>query len=150
MICSQGQTGQDQSQAIAEHYTNTTAAFVVASGHDHPNKDVDDHNDQTGQGQSQATNESLESRNLSYGTGPTVSQHSSLYKVVGQYEATNKSISNSTANVVTSGHDHKCEDMTQHDQIGRGQSQVITKSNPNTTATLMTSGHDHKYEDFFL
>eukprot|EP00058_Branchiostoma_floridae_P025640 XP_002611130.1 hypothetical protein BRAFLDRAFT_88471 [Branchiostoma floridae] len=105
MISGQGQTGQGQSQAIAEHYTNTTAA-VVTSGHDHQYIHVDNDHDQTGQGQSQAIAESLESRNLSYGTGPTASQQNALYKVVGQSEATNKSISNSTATVVTSGHDH--------------------------------------------
>eukprot|EP00058_Branchiostoma_floridae_P025707 XP_002611197.1 hypothetical protein BRAFLDRAFT_71157 [Branchiostoma floridae] len=140
------QTRRGQSQAIAESNANTTAGSIVTSGHDHQCEDVDNHHDQTDQGQSQASNESLDARNLSYGTGPTASQQNSLYKVVGQYQALIQHNSNTTAGVVTSGHD-QYKDMTQHDQTGKGQSQVITESNPNTTARVMSSCHDHKYED---
>ncbi|KAI8498022.1 hypothetical protein Bbelb_239660 [Branchiostoma belcheri] len=101
-------TGRGQSQAITESNTNTTG-IVMTSGHD-----------QTGQGQSQTNTETLDARNLSYGTGPTVSQLNSLYK---------------TTTVMTSGHDH----------TGQGQSQAIAESN--TTATVMTSDHYYHYED---
>ncbi|XP_078584648.1 uncharacterized protein LOC144866828 [Branchiostoma floridae x Branchiostoma japonicum] len=58
---------QGQSQADTESNQNTAAA-VVTTG-----------TDQAGQGLSQTVDESLYSRNLSYGTVPTVSQQSSLY-----------------------------------------------------------------------
>ncbi|KAI8515642.1 corticospinal neuron axon guidance through spinal cord [Branchiostoma belcheri] len=67
-------TEQGQSQANTESNTNTTDTKMT-SGHD-----------QTGQGQSQAVTESLDVRNLSYGTGRTASQQNSVYKVVTQYQ----------------------------------------------------------------
>ncbi|KAI8480218.1 Bax inhibitor 1 [Branchiostoma belcheri] len=70
--------------------------------------------DQTWQGQSETITESLDARNLSYGTGPTASHLNSLY---------------TTATEMTS----------RHDQTRQGQSETITKSNTNTTA-VMTSG----------
>ncbi|KAI8522201.1 hypothetical protein Bbelb_019550 [Branchiostoma belcheri] len=63
-------TGEGQSQTITESNTNTKAT-VMASG-----------DDQTGNGQSQAVTESLDVRNLSYGTGQTASQQNSVYKAV--------------------------------------------------------------------
>ncbi|KAI8480539.1 Bax inhibitor 1 [Branchiostoma belcheri] len=69
--------------------------------------------DQTWQGQSETITESLDARNLSYGTGPTASHLNSLY---------------TTATEMTS----------RHDQTRQGQSETITKSNTNTTA-VMTS-----------
>eukprot|EP00058_Branchiostoma_floridae_P005185 XP_002590673.1 hypothetical protein BRAFLDRAFT_89474 [Branchiostoma floridae] len=73
------QTEQGQSQAITKINSNTTAG-VMTSGDDHQYEDVDKHHDQTGQGQSQAITESLDTRNESYGAGPTVSQPNPLYK----------------------------------------------------------------------
>eukprot|EP00058_Branchiostoma_floridae_P005193 XP_002590681.1 hypothetical protein BRAFLDRAFT_89482 [Branchiostoma floridae] len=75
------QTGQGQSQNITKSNPNTTAA-VVTSGHDQQYEDVllGNQHDQTGQGQSQAIAESLDTRNESYGNGPTVSQPDPLYK----------------------------------------------------------------------
>ncbi|XP_035682678.1 leucine-rich repeat-containing protein 15-like [Branchiostoma floridae] len=62
-------------------------------------------------GSSSGPNSNIALRRLNM-TGPTTSQQNALYKVVGQSEATNKSIPNSTATVATSGHDHRYEDMT--------------------------------------
>ncbi|KAI8487543.1 hypothetical protein Bbelb_347770 [Branchiostoma belcheri] len=110
-----GQTASQQNsvyKVVTQSQTITnTIATVMASG------DV-----QTGQGQYQAITESLDARNLSYGTGPTASQLNSVYK---------------TATVMTSG----------QDQTVRGQSQAITESNTSTTATEMTSDHYYQYED---
>ncbi|XP_019639358.1 PREDICTED: cell wall protein IFF6-like, partial [Branchiostoma belcheri] len=180
-------TGQDQSQAIVESNTNTTAT-VSTSG-----------DDQTGQGQCQAVTESLDARNLLYGTEPTASEHNCVYKAVpqsqnitntaavmtsghdqtgpSQYVAIAESLDErnisygtgptasqlnsqyKTATVMTSGHDNTRQGQSQantgsnsnttatvmtsgHDQTGQGQSQANTGSNSNTTATVMTSGHD--------
>ncbi|KAI8495069.1 Bax inhibitor 1 [Branchiostoma belcheri] len=71
-------------------------------------------NDQTGQGQSQAVTESLDVRNLSYGTGQTASQQNSVYKAVTQ----SQTITNTAAIVMTSS----------HDPTGQSQSQAITES----------------------
>ncbi|KAI8488550.1 Bax inhibitor 1, partial [Branchiostoma belcheri] len=105
-------------KAVTQSQTITNTAVVMTSG------DV-----QTGQGQYQAITESLDARNLSYGTGPTASQQNSVYKAVTQ----SQTITN-TATVTTSGHDH----------TGRGQdqSQTNTESKTNTTATVVASGHD--------
>ncbi|KAI8500347.1 Bax inhibitor 1 [Branchiostoma belcheri] len=89
-------TGQGQSQA------NPSTATVTSSSHD-----------RTGQGQSQGSTESLDERNLSYGTGPTASQLNSLYKAVTQ----SQTITN-TAMVMASG----------HGQTGQGQYQAIAES----------------------
>eukprot|EP00058_Branchiostoma_floridae_P022209 XP_002607699.1 hypothetical protein BRAFLDRAFT_82855 [Branchiostoma floridae] len=196
------QTGQGQSQAITKSDTNTTAA-VVASGHDHQYEDMTQHNHvehgqcmaniifnenntaavvssghdqqhQTGQDLSQAI---IEAGNPSYGTGQIDSMQSPLYKAVGQSQAITESNPNTTATVMTSGHDHQYEDVDQHDQTGQdqsqaimearnpsygtgkidsmqsplykavGQSQAITESNLDTTAALITSGLDYQYED---
>ncbi|CAH1247628.1 Hypp7967 [Branchiostoma lanceolatum] len=140
-------TGQGQTQTMHESNTNTTAD-VVSSGHD-----------QTGQGQSQAIRKDPEAGNLSYGTGPTVSELNSLYKVVGQYQSIIKSNTNTTTAVITSGHDQTGHRQSQsiiesntnttaavvtsgHDQTGHGQSQGITDSNTNTTAVVVTNGQD--------
>ncbi|XP_078662030.1 uncharacterized protein LOC144905990 [Branchiostoma floridae x Branchiostoma belcheri] len=54
-----------------------------------------------------------------------------------------QTITNTTADVMTSGDEHHYEDIDNyHDQTGQGQSQAITESNTNSTATAMTSGHD--------
>ncbi|CAH1247352.1 Hypp7897 [Branchiostoma lanceolatum] len=142
-------TGQGPSQAITKSNTNTTAD-VVTSGHGQA-------------GRAQATVESLEARNASYGSGPTASQSNSLYRAVGSSHRVTEHNTNTTASVVSSS----------HDQTGQGQSQVTTesldaakalygtgltssqlnslykvvgtsqnKSNSHNTATVMTSGHD--------
>eukprot|EP00058_Branchiostoma_floridae_P019764 XP_002605254.1 hypothetical protein BRAFLDRAFT_126592 [Branchiostoma floridae] len=135
-----------------ESNSNTTVGALTGGNDQY--EDMTKHN-QTEQGQSQAINELLDARNLSYGTGPTASHQNSLYKVVGQYQTIIKSNSNNTAaesnsnttaGVVNSGH-YQCEDMTQHNQTGQGQSQAITESNPDTTARVLSSCHDQKYED---
>ncbi|KAI8487148.1 Leucine-rich repeats, typical (most populated) sub-containing protein [Branchiostoma belcheri] len=77
-----GRTGQSQYQPLIKANTNTTAVVMT---------------NQAGQGQYQAITESLNARNISYGTGPTASQINSVYK---------------TATVMTSG----------EDQTGQGQS----------------------------
>ncbi|KAI8498099.1 hypothetical protein Bbelb_240430 [Branchiostoma belcheri] len=129
MTSGHDQTGQGQSQAITEsldvsnlsygtgptfsqqHFlykavtqsrTITNTNVVMISGHD-----------QTGQGQYQTITESLDARNLSYGTGPTVSQQHSVYKDVDQSQTIT-----SIATVMTSG----------HDQTGQGQYQAINES----------------------
>ncbi|KAI8503778.1 Bax inhibitor 1 [Branchiostoma belcheri] len=93
-------------KAVTQSQTITNTAVVMTSGHD-----------QTGQSQYVAIAESLDERNISYGTGLTASQLNSQYK---------------TATVMTSGHDN----------TRQGQSQANTGSNTNTTATVMASGHD--------
>eukprot|EP00058_Branchiostoma_floridae_P005222 XP_002590710.1 hypothetical protein BRAFLDRAFT_89516 [Branchiostoma floridae] len=79
-------TGQGQSQAFTKSNTNTTAT-VVSTVYDHQYKDIDTQHDQKGKGQSQAITESLDSRNESYGTGPTALQPNPLYKCVDQHQA---------------------------------------------------------------
>ncbi|KAI8495067.1 Bax inhibitor 1 [Branchiostoma belcheri] len=109
-----GQTASRQNsvyEAVTQSQTITNTAVVMTSG-----------DDQTGQGQSQAITESLNARNLSYGTGPTASKLNSVYK---------------TATVMTSG----------QDQTEQCQSQALTESNTNTTGTVMTSDHYYQYED---
>ncbi|KAI8487244.1 hypothetical protein Bbelb_350420 [Branchiostoma belcheri] len=109
MASGDDQTGQGQSQANTESDTNTTAT-VMASGHGrtgqsqyqplikaNTNTTAVVMTNQARQGQYQAITESLDARNISYGTGPTTSQVNSVYK---------------TATVMTSG----------QDQTGQGQS----------------------------
>ncbi|CAH1233821.1 Hypp836 [Branchiostoma lanceolatum] len=149
------QTGQGQFQGITKSIfksnTKTTAtdSTVMTSGYDHQYEDVDTQHDQTGQGQSQANTESSCARNKSYDTGPTASQHNSLYKCVGQYQAiiTSNRDTNTTAAVVASGLDHQHGNIDQHNKAGQGQSQANSRSNTITTATVVSSGQDHQYED---
>ncbi|XP_066305471.1 serine-rich adhesin for platelets-like [Branchiostoma lanceolatum] len=116
-------TGQSPFQAIPESNTNTMCTDAVVTS---------DHG-QTEQGQSQATVESLDARNLSYGTGPTASKQNSLYKVEGQYQPIIKSNTNTTAAVTVSGRDNE----------EQGNYYTTTESDTNTTATIVASGHDH-------
>ncbi|KAI8514169.1 Bax inhibitor 1 [Branchiostoma belcheri] len=129
MTSGHDQTGQGQSQAITRSldvsnlsygtdltasqqsalykdvtqcHATTDTAIVMTSGHD-----------QTGQGQYQAITETLDARNLSYGTGPTATQQISLNEAISN----SQTITN-TAFVMTSG----------HDQTGQGQYQAITES----------------------
>eukprot|EP00058_Branchiostoma_floridae_P025686 XP_002611176.1 hypothetical protein BRAFLDRAFT_88425 [Branchiostoma floridae] len=100
---------------------------------------------EAGQGQSQAV---IEARNPSYGTGQIDTMQSPMYKFVGQIQAITDSNPNTTAALMTSGHDPQYDGVDkQHNQTGQGQSQAITQSNPNTTTALMTSVYDHQYED---
>eukprot|EP00058_Branchiostoma_floridae_P025685 XP_002611175.1 hypothetical protein BRAFLDRAFT_88426 [Branchiostoma floridae] len=87
---------------------------------------------------------------------PSLGPHSNIplsyLKIIqarqGQSQTITQSNLNTTAALMTSGHDHQYEDIDkQHNQTGQGQSQTITQSNLNTTAAVMTSGHDHQYED---
>eukprot|EP00058_Branchiostoma_floridae_P008463 XP_002593951.1 hypothetical protein BRAFLDRAFT_68615 [Branchiostoma floridae] len=139
-------TGPNASQ-LNSLYTNTTAV-VEASG-----------NGQAGQGQSQAGTESLDIGNLSYGTGLTVSKLNSLYKVEDPCQAITQSNTNTTAAVVTSGHDQTEQGQSQANAesltIGNlSHNEVLAALQPNTmyedvktpqkdpTSTEMTSGHD--------
>eukprot|EP00058_Branchiostoma_floridae_P025684 XP_002611174.1 hypothetical protein BRAFLDRAFT_88427 [Branchiostoma floridae] len=190
------QTGKGQSQAITQSNAITTAA-VVTGRHDHQYEDVDKH-DQTGQGQSQANAHPLKVEDLShnevlaalkpnpmYAGVVTASQNQTSTEMVsghnqtgqGQSQEITESNTNTTAAVVTGGHDHQYEDVDKHDQAGQGQSQAIVEArnpsygtglidsmqsslykavgqsqavnefNPNTTATLMKNGQYHQYED---
>eukprot|EP00058_Branchiostoma_floridae_P026453 XP_002611944.1 hypothetical protein BRAFLDRAFT_91828 [Branchiostoma floridae] len=61
----------------------------------------------------------------------------------GQSQAFTESNTNTTAAVVTSGHDNEYEDVDKlHDQTGQGQSWAITESNTHPTDAVVTSGHD--------
>eukprot|EP00058_Branchiostoma_floridae_P022646 XP_002608136.1 hypothetical protein BRAFLDRAFT_91385 [Branchiostoma floridae] len=87
--------GQGQCQVITESTTNTTAAVVT-------NVMTGDH-DQTGPPeQTQPVTDPLDAKNASYGAGPISSNVNSMYKAVGQCQAT----TNTTAAVVNGGHDH--------------------------------------------
>ncbi|KAI8482336.1 Bax inhibitor 1 [Branchiostoma belcheri] len=148
-----GQTASQQNsvyKVVTQSQTITnTIATVMASG------DV-----QTGQGQYQAITESLDARNLSYGTVPTASQLNSVYKtatvmtsgqdqtVRGQSQAITESNTSTTATEMTSDHYYQYEDIENNLlKTGQGQSQAITESNTSTTATVMTSDHYYQYED---
>ncbi|KAI8483755.1 corticospinal neuron axon guidance through spinal cord [Branchiostoma belcheri] len=151
-----GLTGQSQYQPLIKANTNTTAVVMT---------------NKAGQGQSQTNTETLDGRNLSYGTEPTASQLNSLYNTAtlmtsgqdqtgqGQSQANTESNTNPKATVMTSGHDQTGQGQSQtntesntnpkatvmasgHDQTGQGQSQTNTEYNTNTTATVMTSGDD--------
>ncbi|KAI8514856.1 Bax inhibitor 1 [Branchiostoma belcheri] len=119
-----------------------TAVSVMTSGDDNQYEDIDNHHDQTGQGQSQAITES----NTNTTATVMTSGHDNQYEDIdnhhdqtgqGQSQVISESNKNVTAIVMTSG----------HDQTGQGQSQAVTESTTNTTATVMTSGHDNQYED---
>ncbi|KAI8485145.1 Bax inhibitor 1 [Branchiostoma belcheri] len=162
MASAHDQTGQGQSQAniqclkvgnlshnevLAALQPNPMYVDVKTPPKDDASTEIEiaNSNDQTGQGQSRAVTESLDVRNLSYGTGPTASQQNSVYKAVTQ----SQTITN-TAVVMTSG----------NIQTGQGQYQAITESldarnlsygtGPTAsqlnilykTAPVMTSGHD--------
>eukprot|EP00058_Branchiostoma_floridae_P017647 XP_002603136.1 hypothetical protein BRAFLDRAFT_63231 [Branchiostoma floridae] len=189
------QTGQDQSQTntqslrvgnlshaevLAALKPNVMYAGVVTpqkdpqSASDHNQyEDIDNHHDQTGQGQSQAITES----DTNAAATVTISGHSltqdrpitesldtkrpqcntltdfpnsklnTLYKVAGQYQTITKSDTNTTDAVVTRGHDHQYEDMIQDKKVEQGPSQTITKSNTNATDAEVTSGRVHQCED---
>ncbi|XP_019643701.1 PREDICTED: uncharacterized protein LOC109484776 [Branchiostoma belcheri] len=90
------QTGQGQSQAIAESTRNTMATVMTSiynTGQGQSQAITDSNTNpkatvmtsiynQTGQGQSQAITESLDDRNLSYGTGLTAYETNSHYAYV--------------------------------------------------------------------
>eukprot|EP00058_Branchiostoma_floridae_P022645 XP_002608135.1 hypothetical protein BRAFLDRAFT_91386 [Branchiostoma floridae] len=141
------QAGQSQCQVITESTTNTTAAVVTG-----------DH-DQTGPSeQAQPVTDPMDARNASYGTGPISSNVNSMYKAVGQSQAT----TNTTAAVVTGDHDQtgppeQAQPVTdpmdaKNASYGAGpissnvnsmykavgQSQATT----NTTAAVVTGDHD--------
>eukprot|EP00058_Branchiostoma_floridae_P017649 XP_002603138.1 hypothetical protein BRAFLDRAFT_63229 [Branchiostoma floridae] len=185
------QTGQGQShgvkvgnlshdEVLAALQPNVMYAGVVTPPKDQKStidhnqyEHIDNHHDQTGQGQSQAitesnTNttadvnvsghsqtgdqlitESLDTKSPQHGirAPASIPKLNSLYKNVGQYQAIVKSNTNTTDAVVTSGHDHQYEDMNQHNKVEQGPSKLSTKSNANTTATAVTSDLDHQYED---
>ncbi|KAI8503382.1 hypothetical protein Bbelb_192030 [Branchiostoma belcheri] len=110
------QTGQGQSPALPESNTNATAEAMTYSGSDHQYEDINNHYDQTRQGQSKAISGFLDARNLSYGTGPTVSQQNDMCKVHSR--DLTESNTNNIASVMASSH---C-------QTKQVQSQAITKS----------------------
>ncbi|KAI8497202.1 hypothetical protein Bbelb_251510 [Branchiostoma belcheri] len=147
------QTGQGQSQAITESNTNTTAtamasATVMTSGDDQTKQGqsqaiTESNTNSTvmpsGHDQSKGTIQSFNIKHL-----PIVSTDALLAALLpnpmyegvvkthddqtgqqGQSQAITESYTNTTATVMTSG----------HDQAGQGQSQTITESNTNTTAT---------------
>ncbi|KAI8500610.1 Bax inhibitor 1 [Branchiostoma belcheri] len=108
-------TGQGQSPTLPESNTNATA---MTSGDDHQYEDVDNHHDQTGQGQSKAISGFLDARNLSYGTGPTVSQQNDMCKAVVHSRDLTEPNTNNITSVMASSH---C-------QTKQAQSQAITES----------------------
>eukprot|EP00058_Branchiostoma_floridae_P020827 XP_002606317.1 hypothetical protein BRAFLDRAFT_67558 [Branchiostoma floridae] len=111
------QTGQGQSQVITEANTNTTVALTYNRGHS-----------QTAYG---PITESLETKSPECSTLRAVPNPklNTLYKVVGQYQPIIKSNTNAAYNVtaVTSGDDHQCEDMNEHDQTEHVQAQAINE-----------------------
>ncbi|KAI8498299.1 Leucine-rich repeats, typical (most populated) sub-containing protein [Branchiostoma belcheri] len=160
MTSGHDQTGQGQSQAnmqsrevensshnevLAALQSNPMYVDVKASPNNEASTEIANSHDNAGQGQSQVVAESLDVRNLSYGTGPTASQQNSVYKVVTQTQT-----AANTATVTTSG----------NVQTGQGQYQAITESldarnlcygtgptdsqlnSVYRTETVMTSGHD--------
>ncbi|XP_019643806.1 PREDICTED: uncharacterized protein LOC109484895 [Branchiostoma belcheri] len=117
------QTGRCQSQAIAESNMNTMAT-VMTSGHDHQYEDIDNHRDQTGQGQSQANIQPLSLHALARSKVLAALKPNTMYQGVeipppndptstisrsqtGQnlFQAITESTTNTTATVMTSGHD---------------------------------------------
>ncbi|KAI8515650.1 hypothetical protein Bbelb_064630 [Branchiostoma belcheri] len=110
------------------------------------NSVMDGGHSQTGQGQSQANNQSLKVGNIShdevqtdevesntmYVEGPT-STNGHNQTGQGQYQAITESNPNTTAAVVTSD----------HIPTEQGQSQAITESNTNATATTVVVTSDH-------
>ncbi|KAI8490320.1 hypothetical protein Bbelb_320580 [Branchiostoma belcheri] len=163
-------TGQGQCHIITESST-TTIATVMASGDDHQYEDIDNPrnktgqgqsyvitesstntkassmtNDQTGQGQSQDDTESLDARNISYGTGPTAPKLNSLYKEAtvktsgydqtGQSQANTESLdarnisygTGPTVPELNSLYNEATVKTSGYDQTGQGQSQDNTES----------------------
>ncbi|KAI8514716.1 Bax inhibitor 1 [Branchiostoma belcheri] len=135
-------TGQGQSQAITASTTNTTA-IVMARVHDNMMIRRDD---QTGQGQSQAVTESLDVRNLSYGTGPIASQHDSIYKDVAQSQAiTNTAVIMTSDQYRTGRSQHEVIITESFDARNLSYDTGPTASQSDTlykTAPVMASGHD--------
>ncbi|KAI8484575.1 Leucine-rich repeats, typical (most populated) sub-containing protein [Branchiostoma belcheri] len=193
MTSGHDQTGQSQSQAniqslkvgslsnnkvLAALQPNPMYVDVKTLPKDDASTDIANSNDQTGKGQSQAVTESLDVRNLSYGTGPTGSQQNSVYKAVtqsqtitntavvmtcgnvqtgqGQYQAITESLdarnlsygTGPTASQLNSVYRTATVMSSGQDQSEQGQSQVITESNTNTTATVMAIDHYFQYDDF--
>ncbi|KAI8515649.1 hypothetical protein Bbelb_064620 [Branchiostoma belcheri] len=136
------------------------------------NSVMDGGHSQTGQGQSQANNQSLKVGNLSrdevqtdevesntmYVEGPT-SKKGHNQTGQGQYQAITESNPNTTAAVVTSDHIPTEQGQSQaitesntnattvvvtsdHIRIGQGQYQTITKSSTNITTAVETNGHN--------
>eukprot|EP00058_Branchiostoma_floridae_P026530 XP_002612021.1 hypothetical protein BRAFLDRAFT_86992 [Branchiostoma floridae] len=142
MYASEGTPPNDPKCTIGHDQTSTkfntnNTATVVTSGHGHQYEDVD-----TQYQTEQALVESLGAENKAYGTARTALQTNNLYKAVGLYQG----ITNSTAPIEDTGHDHMYEDMKQHN-IRAGQGHTLATIGSYTTATAMTSGHVHQYED---
>ncbi|XP_019630312.1 PREDICTED: uncharacterized protein LOC109474457 [Branchiostoma belcheri] len=128
LISGNDQTGQGQSQANIQSlkvgnlsHDEVLAALqpmyldVKSPPKDDASTEIANSNDPTGQGQSQAVTESLDVRNLSYGTGQTASQQNSVYKIVTQSQTITNTIATvmASATVMTSG----------QEQTEQGQSQ---------------------------
>ncbi|KAI8484406.1 Bax inhibitor 1 [Branchiostoma belcheri] len=92
MASGHGETGQAQAQIQSIRFGNLSLNEVIAALRpnymhagvetppNHPaSTEMASGHDQTGQGQSHTTTESLDARNFAYGSGPTVSQVNSLY-----------------------------------------------------------------------
>eukprot|EP00058_Branchiostoma_floridae_P014382 XP_002599870.1 hypothetical protein BRAFLDRAFT_95559 [Branchiostoma floridae] len=131
------QKGQGQSQATTKFNTNTTAAIVTASGHDHQYEDVDQHN-KTDQGQSQATTKFNTNTTATVVTIGRDHQYEDMNQLnqtrLGQSQATTKFNTSNPVAVVNSGNNNQNEDIDkQHNQTGQGQSQAII--------TLLDSGN---------
>ncbi|KAI8522204.1 Bax inhibitor 1 [Branchiostoma belcheri] len=149
-------TGQTVSQqntlykSVTQSQTITNTAVVMTSG-----------NVQTGQGRYQAITESLDARNLSYGTRPTASQLNTLYKTAtvmtggqdqtehGQSQAITESNTSTTGSIMTIDHYYQYDNFeNNYFETEQSGSQNITESNTSTTATVMTSDHYYRYDDF--
>ncbi|KAI8484101.1 hypothetical protein Bbelb_382190 [Branchiostoma belcheri] len=125
------QTGQGQSQAIAESTRNTMATVTASI------------RDQTGQGQPRAISKS--------NTNATATIMASIHDQTGQGQshADQKFLEVRSNEVLAAlkpnpmyadvGTPLKGQTASDHDQTGQGQSQAITESNTNPKATVMTS-----------
>ncbi|XP_019632798.1 PREDICTED: uncharacterized protein LOC109476322 [Branchiostoma belcheri] len=149
-----------------------TAVSVMASGDDNQYEDIDNHHNQTGSGQSLAT-QSLKVGNLSHKKVVASLKPSPMYAGVGtpQKAPTCTSDHNQTGqgqplatqslkvgnlshkeviaalkpNPMYAGVGTPQKDPTctsDHNQTGQGQSQAIQSTTSNTTATVKVSGHD--------
>ncbi|KAI8487834.1 hypothetical protein Bbelb_342820 [Branchiostoma belcheri] len=133
------QTGQGQPRAISKSNTNATAT-IMASIHD-----------QTGQGQSHADQKFQEVRSLSHNKVLAALKPNPMYADVGaplkgqttkgQSLSHNEMLAALKPNAMYAGVGTSLTSQTasDHDQTGQGQSQAITESNTNPKATVMTS-----------
>eukprot|EP00058_Branchiostoma_floridae_P021811 XP_002607301.1 hypothetical protein BRAFLDRAFT_88251 [Branchiostoma floridae] len=135
------QTCQNQSQAIIESSTNTTAA-VLASGYNHRYENMNQH-DQTGQGQSQPITES--NTNTTAAVVASGSDHQ--YEYINQHKQTGQGQSQTTTKSLGARNQSYDTGPTTSQlnslyKAGQIEYQPIIKPNTNTTAAVVTIGDD--------